>query len=91
MPIPNLNEYEKEFARGVLSTGYKPNGNGKLYFLAEANRTETPEEAVVSSFCGPLAEAFLSTNNAFRAGKLCAEAQARGEDPFVAIPCDNKN
>jgi len=91
MPIPNLNQYEKDFARGVLSTGYKPNGNGQLYFLAEAQRQETAEEAVVMAYAGPLAEAFLSTGNAFLAGKLCAEADARGEDPFAAIPVDNKN
>lgn len=89
--IGNLTIEEKEFARGVLASGWKPNA---LYILTQpdvaVDREETIEESAIGSFCGEFAEAFLSTSRLFVAGKLAAEARAKGEDSFAAMPCDNK-
>ena len=89
--IGNLNASEKEFARGVLASGWNPK---TLYGLTQpdvaVDRLETAEEAAIGLFCGEYAEALLSTRRLFEAGKLAAEARLAGADSFAAMPCDNR-
>ena len=88
--IGNLNKYETDFARGILSTGWKPKEIGGLTQPDVAvDRDATLEEEAIMAFCGEHATAYLSTSRAFLAGKLAAEARSTGKDSHAAIPCDN--